>query len=217
LEQKILRERIVTRLTGFVGYLLPLAASLPPLGAWSGLMTVPFIVYLMMMFGNISVAPPPMPDYTRLENLVILSFAGFGLILLLYSVVHLWREKKEGLVTSGPYRLVRHPQYFALILFTLMMTYQSVWILRNTFGIGWLTADQTLILWYLMLVAYTAIAWIEESHLLKTFGNEWSEYRRKKGFLIPLVRFRSFVVEVVLSIAIPIIILHILLQLPIIL
>jgi protein-S-isoprenylcysteine O-methyltransferase Ste14 len=204
-------------LTGLAGYLLPLVASLPPLGAWSGLMTVPFIVYLMMMFGNISVAPPPLPDYTRLENLVILSTAGFGLVLLLYSVIHLWREKSDGLVTSGPYRLVRHPQYFALIIFTTMMTFQSVWILRNTFGVGWLTADQTLILWYLMLVAYAAIAWIEESHLLKTFGNEWSKYRSKKGFLIPLVRFRSFIVEAVLSIAIPIAIMHILLQLPIIL
>jgi len=180
-------------------------------------MTVPFIVYLFMMFGNISVATPPMADYTRLENVIILSVAGFGLVLLLYSVVHLWREKSDGLVTSGPYRLVRHPQYFALILFTLMMTYQSVWILRNTFGIGWLTADQTLILWYMMLVAYAAIAWIEESHLLKTFGNEWSEYRSRTGFLIPFVRFRLFVVEGVLSIAIPIVIMHLLLLLPVIL
>jgi protein-S-isoprenylcysteine O-methyltransferase Ste14 len=192
-------------------------SSLPPLAAWGGLMTVPFIVYLLLMFGNISVAPPPLPDYTRLENLVILSVAGFGLVLLLYSVIHLWKTKPGGLVTSGPYRLVRHPQYFALIIFTTMMTYQSVWILRNTFGMGWLTADETLLLWYATLVAYVVIAWIEESHLKKKFGDDWNDYGQRVGFLIPFVRFRSYLVEGIICLAIPIVIMHILLGLPVIL
>ncbi|MGY5863501.1 MAG: hypothetical protein RTV41_02795 [Candidatus Thorarchaeota archaeon] len=217
MEKKPLRDRLIQRLTGLVGYLLPLFASLPPLAAWSGLMTIPFIVYLMLMFGNISVAPPPLPDYARLENIAILSVAGIGLLLLLYSVVHLWRTKSGGLVSSGPYRFVRHPQYFALIVFTTMMTYPSVWILRNTLGIGWLTADQTLILWYVTLFAYVVIAWIEEAHLLKTFGDEWIEYRGRAGFLIPLVRFKSNLIEGILAIAIPIVIMQILLQLPVIL
>jgi protein-S-isoprenylcysteine O-methyltransferase Ste14 len=180
-------------------------------------MTVPFIVYLMLMFGNISVAPPPMPDYTRLANWVILSIAGLGLILLLYSAVYLWRTKPEGLVTNGPYRLVRHPQYFALIFFTTMMTYPSVWILRNTFGVGWLTADETLLLWYVTLFAYVLIAWIEEAHLEKTFGDEWDEYRHRVGFLIPFVQFRLKLVEGIVCLAIPIVIMHVLLGLPVIL
>ncbi|MHA2359961.1 MAG: methyltransferase family protein [Candidatus Thorarchaeota archaeon] len=217
MDKKNLRDRIVQKLTGPVGYLLPLMSSLPPLAAWSGLMTVPFIVYLLMMFGNISTAPPPLPDYIRLENIIILATAGLGLVLLVFSVVHLWREKSKGLVLTGPYKLVRHPQYFSLIVFTTMMTYQSVWILRNTFGIGWLSADQTLILWYLMLVAYVVIAWIEEKHLQKIFGDEWSEYRSEVGFLIPFVRFKSEVLEGFLSILIPIAILNALLYIPVIL
>ena len=210
-------ESLKLKVTGIIGYLLPLIASLPPLAAWGGLMTVPFIVYLLMMFGNISTVPPPLPDLTRLENILILSTAGLGLILFLYSVVHLWREKSKGLVLTGPYRIARHPQYFSLIVFTMMMTYQSVWILRNTFGIGWLSADQTLILWYLMLGAYVVIAWFEEKHLQKTFGDEWSEYRSKVGFLIPFVRVKSELLEGFLSILIPIVILNALLYLPVIL
>lgn len=217
MEDNSLLEKIKLKLTGIIGYLLPLLASLPPLAAWGGLMTVPFIVYLLMMFGNISTAPPPLPDYTRLENIIILATAGLGLVLLLYSVVHLWREKSKGLVLTGPYRLVRHPQYFSLIVFTTMMTYQSVWILRNTFGIGWLSADQTLYIWYAMLCAYVAIAWVEESHLSKTFGEEWNEYKGKVGFLIPFIRFKSIALEGLTSILIPIIIMHIWLGLPVIL
>ncbi|MFW9767799.1 MAG: methyltransferase family protein [Candidatus Thorarchaeota archaeon] len=217
MEIKNLRDRIVQKLTGIVGYLLPLMSSLPPLAAWSGLMTVPFIVYLMLMFGNISVAPPTLPDYTRLENWVVLIVAALGFVLLLYSVIHLWRTKTGGLVTTGPYRFVRHPQYFALIIFTTMMTYPSVWILRNTFGMGWLSADQTLVLWYATLFAYVAIAWIEEAHLDNTFGDEWKDYRQRVGFLIPLVRFRSNLVEGLLCALIPIVIMQILLGLPVIL
>ena len=217
MEDKSLLERIKSRLTGIIGYLLPLVASFPPLAAWGGLMTVPFIAYLLMMFGNISTAPPTLPDYSRMENIVILSVSILGLVLLVYSVIHLRREKTIGLVSSGPYRLVRHPQYFSLIVFTTMMTFQSVWILRNTFGVGWLTANETLILWYTMLIAYVVIAWIEESHLSKTFGDDCAGYRRRVGFLIPFVRFRSILVEGLLSIAIPIAILHLLLELPILL
>ncbi len=217
LENRSLKDRVKLRLTGIIGYLLPLIASLPPLAAWGGLMTVPFIVYLVMMFSNISTAAPPLPDYTRLENIIILGVAGFGLVLLIYSVAHLWRAKSHGLVTTGPYRLVRHPQYFALIIFTLMMTYQSVWILRNTFGIGWLTADQTLILWYLMLAGYVVIAWVEEMHLKKTFRDEWNVYSDEVGFLLPFIRFKSELIEGFVSILIPIVILNALLLLPVIL
>ncbi|MFX1482101.1 MAG: hypothetical protein ACFFCP_02825, partial [Promethearchaeota archaeon] len=102
----------------------------------------------------------------------------------------------------------RHPQYFALMIFTGIMTLQSVWILKSTFGIGWLTADQTLILWYLMLSAYVVIAWIEDVHLSRTFGDEWKEYRSRVGFLLPYVHFKSSLLEGLVSIILPIIVLN---------
>ena len=179
-------------------------------------MTVPFIIYLLMMFGNISTYPP-LPDFTRPGTIFIFTIAGVGLILLLYSVVYLWRTKSAGLVTKGPYRLCRHPQYFSLIIFTLIMTYQSVWILQNTFGMGWLTAQQTKILWLVMLLVYVVIAGIEEMHLEKQFGEEWKEYRYSVGFIIPFIPLRSTFVESLLVILIPYAILELLLYLPIIL
>jgi protein-S-isoprenylcysteine O-methyltransferase Ste14 len=217
-EQKKSRlESLKLKITAAIGYLLPFVASLPPLAAWGGLMTVPFIIYLMMMFTNISTAPPPLPDLTRPGTLFIVTVAGLGLILLLYSVIYLWREKSKGLVVTGPYRICRHPQYFSLIIFTTIMTYQSVWILQNTFGIGWLTANETRLLWILMLVAYVVIAWIEEKHLEKQFGEEWSEYRKRVGFLLPFIPLKSYILEALVGIILPLAILEGLLYLPIIL
>lgn len=210
-------ENLKMKVTTAIGYLIPFMASLPPLGAWSGLMTVPFIIYLMMMFGNTASAPLPFPDLTRPGPLLVVTCSGLGLLLLLYSVVHLWRAKTEGLVTSGPYRMCRHPQYFSLIIFTLIMTYQSIWILQNTFGMGWLTVDQTRMLWILTLVAYVILAWAEEMHLEKQFGEEWTQYRMKVGFLFPFIPLKSRFVEGLIAIIIPYVLLEGLLLLPIIL
>lgn len=210
-------ENIKMKVTTAIGYLLPFMSSLPPLAAWGGLMTVPFIIYLVMMFGNATSAPLPFPDLTRPGPLFVFTCSSLGLLLLLYSVVHLWRSKKNGLVTSGPYRMCRHPQYFSLIIFTLIMTYQSIWILQNTFGIGWLTVDQTRILWILTLVAYVVLAWAEEMHLEKQFDEEWKQYRMKVGFLFPFIPLKSKFIEGLIAILIPYVILEGLLLLPIIL
>jgi protein-S-isoprenylcysteine O-methyltransferase Ste14 len=209
-------ETLKMKLTTAVGYLLPFLASFPPLAAWGGLMTVPFVIYLLMMFGNISTAPP-VPNLTQPATLLLLVTAGLGLLLLFYSVVYLRMTKAHGLVTEGPYRLCRHPQYLCLIIFTLVMTYQSVWTLQHTFGIGWLSANQTKILWLLMLLAYVAIAAVEEMHLRKLYGKEWIEYRKRVGFIIPFIPMKYFVIECVIAVFIPYALLEILLRVPIIL
>ena len=174
-----------SRITSAAALLLPLLASIPPLGVWGGLMTIPFLMYLLLMIGSLG--------SVVLEPLDIFNIAGYsiGIILLLYSIAYLWKKKATGLVTTGPYSIVRHPQYFSIIVFTAVMTYQSVWILQHTFGFGWLSVEQTKIMWYIMLFAYVVIADIEEKHLEKVYGYEWIDYRNKVGFLIPFVRFRS--------------------------
>ena len=199
-------ESMKMKITTAIGYLLPFMASLPP--AWGGLMTFPFIIYLFMMVGNITTSPFPFPDLTHIGTLLLVTSTGVGLLLLLYSAVHLWRTKSKGLVTNGPYRLCRHPQYFSLIIITLLMTYQSVWILRHTFGMGWLTENETKILWILMLGAYVVIAWVEEMYLKKQFGEEWEAYRKRVGFLIPFIPLKYYILEALVAIIIPVIVLE---------
>jgi protein-S-isoprenylcysteine O-methyltransferase Ste14 len=82
--------------------------------------------------------------------------------------------KSEGtLVTSGPYRLVRHPVYTAQMLFTLG------WSLA--FG-GWLTAICALLL--AILLNFKGLG--EERRLLQRFP-EYREYRTRTRRFIPLI------------------------------
>jgi len=211
-ETNTLSDKVKEKITGAIGYLLPLVASMPPMFAWGGLMTVPFAVYLLMMLFNLVESPPipnlldPITLFTTFIQLIAITF-------LVWSVVHLRRKKTDGLVSSGPYRVVRHPQYLALIILTLLMAYQSIWILQHTFGIGWLSIDQTKILWIGMLVAYAVIAKVEETHLAKHFESVWVEYRSKVGFVIPFLKNRLPILEMLSGVLIPYALLEILLYL----
>jgi len=210
-------EHIRSGLLKVAGYLIPLVQSLPPLGIWGALMTVPFASYLILIFSNLPThLPRALLDFfapiSVLEKICIIG--GFG--LLVYSTVHLLRNRREGLVTSGPYRSVRHPQYLGMILLTLGLTSWSVWILNNTFGTGFLRPSQTIAVWFLELVAYIVLALIEERHLAKTFGEAFADYKTQVPFLIPYLKTNRAGLDILCSIAVPAMLLSglILLQTP---
>lgn len=205
-EPETIIEKIKLKITSTIGYLLPLIVSIPAMGAWGIGMTVPFAVYLLLMMSNLNESPPL--SYI-MKPMTIDQVA--AILFLIWSVVYLRKEKTEGLVTSGPYRYVRHPQYLSLIILTAIMTYKSVWILQHTDGTGWLSVDETKILWLLMLTAYAVIALIEEMHLQKRFGSQWREYRKRVGFLMPFAKYKSYSVEMLSGILIPYAVLEIIL------
>jgi len=134
------------------------------------------------------------------------------MILLVYSAPYLRIKKKEGLVTSGPYRLTRHPQYFGVILATLALTSWSVWILNNTFGIGFLSPKLTICVWLIELLAYIFLARIEELFLSRKYGNTFSHYRNQVPFIIPFLKTGIKELEVLVSVLIPIILLLVLIN-----
>jgi len=124
-------ERIRSGFLKVAGYLVPFVQSLPPLGVWTGLMTLPFASYLIMMFANLPVNLPRAFSEFFLWFLVPFlipekAFVITGLLILVYSVAYLRIKKKKGLITSGPYRLVRQPQYLGMILSTLGFTSWSI-------------------------------------------------------------------------------------------
>jgi isoprenylcysteine carboxyl methyltransferase (ICMT) family protein YpbQ len=80
---------------------------------------------------------------------------------------------KPKLVTSGPYSLARHPMYgIAAPLF----------VLGAFFGTGYLLLLPGLILYYAIM---SAIADREEKPLVKEFGREYLEYRKRVPKLLP--------------------------------
>lgn len=197
-----------SRASSIVAALLPFAQSIPPLTAWGGLMTIPLVSYAALLFTS-----SPSQFF---EAIYLAFFGGFvweqiiaflGLGILLYSVVHMRLAKKEGLITSGPYGFVRHPQYLGVVLFTLTLTTRSYWIGKNTFGVSWISPEFTVVIWFGTLFAYIALALIEELHLSKVFASEYEQYKKRTGFLFPFGNSRNRGLEIILSVLVPALIL----------
>jgi protein-S-isoprenylcysteine O-methyltransferase Ste14 len=202
-------ERVRSGFLKVAGYLIPLVQSLSPLGIWTGLMTLPFASYLIMMFANLPVNLPRAFSEFFFTSFLIpeKAFIIIGLLLIIYSIVYLRIKKKEGLITSGPYRLVRHPQYLGMIISTLGFTSWSVWILNNTFGIGFLSPSQTKSVWFIELFAYILLAYTEERHLSGKYGEAFEDYKCQVPFFIPFLKTNRKGLDILISILIPAILL----------
>lgn len=122
----------------------------------------------------------PFPAWLRWTGVGI-AFLGF--ILLQWSQNTLgenWSDtprmlKEQFLITSGPYHYVRHPIYTAFIL-----------ILGSTFFISanWMIG----LAWIGMAVLEIASRiQFEESLMIEYFGDQYREYMKKTGRLIPKV------------------------------
>ncbi len=106
-----------------------------------------------------------------------------GLTIRLYSILHLGRmftrlveiAPDHRLVTTGPYRLVRHPSYTGLLVFFLGIG----------LGLGdWLSA---LVMVGLPIIGIIYRIEVEESALIAAFGEEYRGYKAKVPGLIPFV------------------------------
>ena len=80
----------------------------------------------------------------------------------------------RGLVTTGIYRYIRHPQYTGIFCFTL----------------GWVVhwpSYVTLVLWPILLTAYVWLAKQEEQQVIQEFGEQYLTYTRKTRRFIPFL------------------------------
>jgi len=94
-----------------------------------------------------------------------------GLIVLgaAWSQIH---RAKGGLVTSGLYGWVRHPQYSGLFLITTGMLIQ------------WPTIV-TVAMWPILMFMYYRLARREEKEMEDRFGDEYITYKRKVPMFLP--------------------------------
>jgi protein-S-isoprenylcysteine O-methyltransferase Ste14 len=179
-------------------------------------MTLPFVTYLVVFVANLPVSLvdvlsaflTPFP-FLVLERLLII----LGLFLLVYSIVYLRLMKNEGLVTIGPYRLIRHPQYLGMLLATLGLTSWSVWILNNTRGIGFMSPLQTMVVWVIELFAYVLLACVEERFLSRNYAGSFEDYKSQVPFLIPFFKSDNEGLDILASILLPLILLFALINL----
>ena len=199
------------RILDLAGWLMLLFQSVPALFIWGGLMTLPFALYLIVMFFSFGQVEVPLVtergNFYFLEALEVFFFGGnripemivsfTGLFILLYSMLFLRIRKPEGLVRSGPYKFVRHPQYLGVIVFTANLTSRCF---RETLGdVGWIGPELTVSLWFATLIAYIALASTEEKHLSHKFGAQYDEYREDVAFIFPYMKTKRRSLEVVIT------------------
>ena len=122
----------------------------------------------------------PLPTWLRWLGVAV----GFGMLPVLYWVVStlgrnisetVLTKEDHSLVTQGPYRWVRHPLYsVATILFV---------------SLGIVAANWFIILMALVIIIGVALVVIpkEEAQLISKFGNEYREYMKGTGMLVPHV------------------------------
>ena len=101
-----------------------------------------------------------------LSFVFITVYAWFMIILKKYSM-------GITLIIKGPYRIVRHPLYsvFSLIIPGIVaFSFNDLWFIFA---------------WILVIVITHFIVRIEEKYLIKKFGDEYIEYKKKVPTLIP--------------------------------
>jgi protein-S-isoprenylcysteine O-methyltransferase Ste14 len=86
----------------------------------------------------------------------------------------------EKLVTGGPYRLVRHPVYLAMLVMCLGLAVG----LRSWLGIALITIV------FLPSTVYRAR--LGEAALDQKFGEEWRAYRQRSHFILPFNSSRAY-------------------------
>lgn len=200
--------RIKALFLEIVGFFVPIFQFIPAVGIYAGIMSLPLIAYFL----SYSLLPDlwrqiqfmfldfrfmfwqpvwEVPLRTLLPILLRKSLVLGGLAFLLVSVAYRLRHRR-GLVTTGPYRLVRHPQYLGIIAMTFGM---NLFILDTNpiFPIGPSTTLEfetsfILYVWVAQVIAYLILGKIEDWHLTKTFGPSHQQYKESVPFIIPFLR-----------------------------
>jgi protein-S-isoprenylcysteine O-methyltransferase Ste14 len=91
-----------------------------------------------------------------------------------YQLGGLAPRPEDHLVTSGPYRMIRHPMYAAV----LMIAFGLACLTQSVLGLA-------VVVIYLALLS--RLIPIEESRLMSAYGENYAAYRRGTKRLVPFV------------------------------
>lgn len=96
-------------------------------------------------------------------------------VISVSTVADMRTDRKPELITEGLYSHIRHPLYLATILFFL--------------GLMLVYPFSKVIVFALSLSVYTLLgAYFEERKLILHYGDEYMQYKKKVGFILPKLR-----------------------------
>jgi len=111
-------------------------------------------------------------DYIRLAVAVPVLIAGWILARKGMKAVFGTARESPEVISTGVFRLVRHPIYTGAILFYLGAIVMTLSLASAAF-------------WLVIIGFYIHISRYEESILTEAFGSDYLEYKKKTGMLFP--------------------------------
>jgi len=124
-------------------------------------------------------------DY--LKEYDVIRYIGLA-VYLVFSWVQVWSFKTLGdnysqeimikknheLITKGPFKIIRHPQYLCQILLNIGATAATFSYIVGIFTL-------------IEIPIYIMRASLEDKMLAKYFSEKFSDYKKKSGFMIPFI------------------------------
>jgi len=152
---------------------------MPVVGPWMGPMCIPLATYILSTLW----VYPDFLDSTahllffsgRLMFGRIVAIAGF----VIFSIALIQFINGRGkLITSGLYSVVRHPQYFGIVIMTLGI---SMMCIQHS-GVH----SEFLNIWLIQTFGYVLLASYEERYLQREYEKGYPQYRQRVSFILPI-------------------------------
>jgi len=106
---------------------------------------------------------------------------GVGIFLRSFSELVREQSKEGGLVTSGLYQIVRHPQHLGIALALLPIA-----LINPSYSISWIgIRPGDIFAWSFVTFLLLIVSELEEVKLISKFGDEYQQYCKSTPFFIP--------------------------------
>jgi len=185
-----IKEAVQSIIFSTTSIFIPILQYVPCASIWYGIMSIPLISYLIIFFQYPGMLQQDLRFFLGYEGTII-AYLGLGLYLACL-IFHLSHRKQ--LMTTGPYKIVRHPQYLAFIIMTLGLTLISFQT-SPVIGFDLANLDPFLFIFYIWLgevLAYIVLGKIEDLALKAKYRDEFIEYKYKVPFIIPFLKLKRF-------------------------
>lgn len=155
-------------------------------GGWAvSVMFIPLLPYLVGIINEYMRGYSPNLErdiYLMLFDMELIvgrAIAMIGFAVFLVATFQFLRErKKKGLIRTGLYSVVRHPQYLGIITTTIGLNVMVFTLFGNQ--------PEPACLWLVQVAGYIGLAKYEERHLKKKFPEQFYYYKNNAPFIFPI-------------------------------